>query len=49
MQEKGVSPPQQILEVDLGNLPLEAIKADLESDDWEGHGHLMSMFLKDLF
>ncbi|CAJ1350734.1 unnamed protein product [Effrenium voratum] len=34
MAEKGVSPPQVILEVDLGLIPLEDIRKDLEGD-WE--------------
>eukprot|EP00438_Fugacium_kawagutii_P018992 Skav203210 [mRNA] locus=scaffold1148:109711:112900:- [translate_table: standard] len=46
MAEKGVSPPQLVLEMDLGVLPLEAIKNDLEMEDWLGHGHLMAMQFK---
>ena len=41
-----MSAPQHILEADLGVVPLEMIKAELESDDWKGDGHLMYMFLK---
>lgn len=49
MSEKGlVSPPDVVLEVDLGVLSLEAIKADLEMEDWEQPKHLMAMFFKDL-
>lgn len=48
MAEKGVSPPEIILTADLGIVPLEAIKTDLEMDDWLSDGHLMKMQFKDL-
>ena len=48
MAEKGVSPPQQILLEDLGKIPLESIRLDLESNDWEGEHNLMSMHFQDL-
>ena len=48
MAEKGVSPPQVVLEADLGVVSLELIKNDLEMEDWMGAGHLMAMQFKDL-
>ena len=48
MAEKGVSLPEVILTADLGIVPLEAIKTDLEMDDWLSDGHLMAMQFKDL-
>eukprot|EP00439_Symbiodinium_sp_Y106_P081235 s569_g20.t1 len=48
MAEKGVSPPQQILVADLGSIPLQSIRVDLESNDWEAEHNLMSMHFQDL-
>ena len=48
MAEKDASPPQQILVEDLGKIPLETIRQDLESNDWETELNLMSMHFQDL-